>query len=281
MDTGYRKDARMNLNDIDVSRWPHWRSDDGNVLLALLPKLSTMLVDVSFPRHATEVVKVVIERVSVVMMYNAPIRYRPKAEFPYINSAELPGSRLRDLNEGSSASVLCGPYLYRANRLFPIRLGPLLKFSCRRKVNALLIAIPGGVAAGKCVRRALSRSPLVSLHGLADNFRKSCFCVPHATALLRAETRSFGTVVFYLKQAAANLACFCNHAFIISSCQQNTMGSGTTGVACVRLGRQFIGIELEPKYYEIAIKRIRAEQERFPLFEQPTKQEAKTLPGFE
>jgi len=34
------------------------------------------------------------------------------------------------------------------------------------------------------------------------------------------------------------------------------MGSGTTGVACVHTGRNFIGIEIEPKYYEIAEKRI-------------------------
>jgi DNA modification methylase len=34
------------------------------------------------------------------------------------------------------------------------------------------------------------------------------------------------------------------------------MGSGTTGVACIRLGRRFIGIEKEPKYFEIAVKRI-------------------------
>lgn len=34
------------------------------------------------------------------------------------------------------------------------------------------------------------------------------------------------------------------------------MGSGTTGVAAVKLGRKFIGIEIEPKYYEIAKKRI-------------------------
>jgi len=34
------------------------------------------------------------------------------------------------------------------------------------------------------------------------------------------------------------------------------MGSGTTGVACVQTGRNFIGIELEPKYFEIAQKRI-------------------------
>ena len=45
------------------------------------------------------------------------------------------------------------------------------------------------------------------------------------------------------------------------------MGSGTTGVACVRTGRRFVGIEIEPKYWEIAVRRVRAELERFPLFE--------------
>lgn len=34
------------------------------------------------------------------------------------------------------------------------------------------------------------------------------------------------------------------------------MGSGTTGVAAVKLGRKFTGIELEPKYFEIAVRRI-------------------------
>ena len=36
------------------------------------------------------------------------------------------------------------------------------------------------------------------------------------------------------------------------------MGSGTTGVACAKLGRKFIGIEIEPKYFDIACKRIEA-----------------------
>ena len=35
------------------------------------------------------------------------------------------------------------------------------------------------------------------------------------------------------------------------------MGSGTTGVACVKLGRSFIGIEREPDYFDIACDRIR------------------------
>lgn len=36
----------------------------------------------------------------------------------------------------------------------------------------------------------------------------------------------------------------------------NTMGSGSTGVACMNTGRNFIGIELEKKYFDIASKRI-------------------------
>lgn len=38
----------------------------------------------------------------------------------------------------------------------------------------------------------------------------------------------------------------------------NTMGSGTTGVACRNTGRRFIGIELDPNYFEIAEQRIKA-----------------------
>lgn len=38
------------------------------------------------------------------------------------------------------------------------------------------------------------------------------------------------------------------------------MGSGTTGVACARLGRRFIGIEIDPKYFDIACRRIEAAQ---------------------
>lgn len=36
----------------------------------------------------------------------------------------------------------------------------------------------------------------------------------------------------------------------------NCMGSGTTGVACIKTGRNFIGIEMDDKYFEIAKKRI-------------------------
>jgi site-specific DNA-methyltransferase (adenine-specific) len=61
---------------------------------------------------------------------------------------------------------------------------------------------------------------------------------------------------------------------IVKLCQPNGiildpfMGSGTTGVACVRTGRKFIGIEKEPHYFEIAKRRIIDELSRFPLLEQ-------------
>jgi DNA modification methylase len=48
------------------------------------------------------------------------------------------------------------------------------------------------------------------------------------------------------------------------------MGSGTTGVACVKLGRRFIGIELDEGYFNIACERIRKAYAQPDLFiEQP------------
>lgn len=48
------------------------------------------------------------------------------------------------------------------------------------------------------------------------------------------------------------------------------MGSGTTGVACCKLGRNFVGVELSPGYFAIAQRRIAAAQAQLvlPLFAQ-------------
>lgn len=44
------------------------------------------------------------------------------------------------------------------------------------------------------------------------------------------------------------------------------MGSGTTGVACMQLGRRFIGCEIDPGYFDIAAKRIADAATQPPLF---------------
>jgi DNA modification methylase len=44
------------------------------------------------------------------------------------------------------------------------------------------------------------------------------------------------------------------------------MGSGTAGVACANMGRKFIGIEIDPEYFEIACERISAAHAQMRLF---------------
>lgn len=57
------------------------------------------------------------------------------------------------------------------------------------------------------------------------------------------------------------------------------MGSGTTGVAAIQMGRQFIGIEREPKYFDIACKRIEQAVAQPRLFEDvsPKKEQASLI----
>jgi site-specific DNA-methyltransferase (adenine-specific) len=44
------------------------------------------------------------------------------------------------------------------------------------------------------------------------------------------------------------------------------MGSGTTGVAAVQMGRKFIGIERDERYFDIACKRIEDAQRQGDMF---------------
>ena len=47
------------------------------------------------------------------------------------------------------------------------------------------------------------------------------------------------------------------------------MGSGTTGVACAKLGRKFIGIEIDETYFDIAYRRIEDAYKQGDLFVPP------------
>jgi DNA modification methylase len=48
-------------------------------------------------------------------------------------------------------------------------------------------------------------------------------------------------------------------------------GSGTTGVACVRTGRAFIGVEIDPGYFDIACRRIEEAHRQPRLFAEPAR----------
>lgn len=47
------------------------------------------------------------------------------------------------------------------------------------------------------------------------------------------------------------------------------MGSGSTGVACVRLGRRFVGIEINPEFFEASVRRIEEAWKQPRLFKEP------------
>lgn len=62
------------------------------------------------------------------------------------------------------------------------------------------------------------------------------------------------------------------------------MGSGTTGVACVKAGREFVGIEIEQHYFDIACKRLEEAYRQgnlFPPAANTLRPEALPLPGLE
>lgn len=59
--------------------------------------------------------------------------------------------------------------------------------------------------------------------------------------------------------------CIRLHSFQGDTILDPFAGSGTTGVACVQTGRKFIGIEIEPKYFDIACKRIEKAQQQIRM----------------
>jgi len=57
------------------------------------------------------------------------------------------------------------------------------------------------------------------------------------------------------------------------------MGSGTTGIACVRTGRRFVGIERDPAHYRTALERIQRELSQGDLFWDSPNHQVQRRPG--
>ena len=52
------------------------------------------------------------------------------------------------------------------------------------------------------------------------------------------------------------------------------MGSGTTGEASIRLGRKFVGVEIEQKYFDLACRRIEKSQRQGDMFKPKVEQQS-------
>lgn len=87
------------------------------------------------------------------------------------------------------------------------------------------------------------RLPPHQLRGGIENEHPALFPVPFASHLIQTFSDSGETIL------------------------DPFMGSGTTGVACANLGRKFIGIEIEPKYFDIACRRVERAYAQPRLFE--------------
>ena len=82
------------------------------------------------------------------------------------------------------------------------------------------------------------------------------FKKPHASVVKHPTEKSIECLSYLIKT-------YSNEGDIILD---NCMGGGTTGVACVRTHRKFIGIEKDEKYFGIAKERIELEQKQLKLF---------------
>jgi DNA modification methylase len=80
------------------------------------------------------------------------------------------------------------------------------------------------------------------------------------------------------QKPVAVMAWAIQHAGSVNTIIDPFMGSGTTGVAAIQLGRKFIGIERDERYFEIACKRIERAVAQGVLFApEPMKQVQESL----
>lgn len=89
-----------------------------------------------------------------------------------------------------------------------------------------------------------------------ENTNVLYFDVPHQKERVHPTQKPIDLLEYLIK-------CYSNPGQTVLD---NCMGSGSTGVACMRCGRQFIGIEKDAKYFEIAKRRLEGESSQMRMF---------------
>ena len=204
-----------------------------------------------------------------MVMDNATFWNWTEVDFPDANRPELPAAGIGNFDSCSLVSIFVRKDTNGSDGNFSVRFSPLNEFGFRRQVDSLLPCVPRSVATGEGIRGRQASAKVIAFHAFTDDRRQASLGVPHSSALERTKPGRCGAIRLDGKRLSANLAKFGNHAVSIPRCRCVSMGSGTTGVACIRTERRFIGIEIERKYFDIAVERCKRELERFPLFEKP------------
>lgn len=95
-----------------------------------------------------------------------------------------------------------------------------------------------------------------------------CLHAPDSPSRRRTEYNGQGDDTAHPTQKPLALMTWCIKRVDGQTILDPFMGSGTTGVAAIKLGRKFIGIEIEPKYFDIACRRIEEAWKQPRLFEE-------------
>lgn len=113
-----------------------------------------------------------------------------------------------------------------------------------------------GVASNKSAKR--DRKSSAETYGAFKEFQRGGSTLRYPRSVMRVNTVNSAHGVVHPTQKPVALCEYLIRTYTNEgeTVLDNTMGSGTTGVACVNTGRRFIGIERDDKYFEIAQGRI-------------------------
>ena len=113
-----------------------------------------------------------------------------------------------------------------------------------------------GVPSNKSAKR--TRTSSAETYGKFNEYQRGGGTLRYPRSVLKMNTVNSAHGVVHPTQKPVALMEYLIRTYT-NECEtvlDNCMGSGTTGVACLNTGRNFIGIEKDPKYFEIARNRI-------------------------